>query len=78
VIDEVLGMLVSLFLIPNGLAAVVAAFFFFRFFDIVKPFPARHAERARGGWGVMLDDVVAGVYANACVRLLLFAGERLL
>jgi phosphatidylglycerophosphatase A len=77
VIDEVLGMLVALYLIPNSIPAVAAAFLFFRLFDIVKPFPARLAERARGGWGVMLDDAVAGIYANLAVRALFFLGGNL-
>lgn len=72
VIDEVAGMAVSLFLIPNGVAVVTAAFFLFRFFDIVKPWPVRAAEEGTGVWGIMLDDVLAGVYANLALRLVLF------
>lgn len=67
VVDEIWGMLVSLAFLPPSPAYVVAGFLIFRFFDIVKPFPAKQAERVRGGAGVMLDDGVAGAYA--CIVL---------
>lgn len=69
VVDEVVGMLVSLAFVATSPMAAVAAFLLFRAFDIVKPFPARHAERLPGGWGIMADDVIAGLYANLVVRL---------
>jgi len=76
VIDEVLGMFVALWLVPGGIGSVIAAFFLFRFFDIVKPYPARRVEReAPGAWGVMLDDLVAGVYANIVLRIALLVLE---
>ena len=71
VIDETAGMLVTLAAVPVGFGGAVAGFLAFRLFDIVKPFPARRAERLPGGWGVMADDLVAGVYAQALLRLLL-------
>ena len=64
VIDEVAGQLATLFLIPFSWVFVVAGFVLFRFLDIVKPFPARQAERLPGGWGIMLDDVIVGIYGN--------------
>jgi phosphatidylglycerophosphatase A len=64
VIDEIAGMLVSLLFLPKTWLVILIAFFAFRFFDIVKPYPARQLERVPNGWGIMLDDVVAGVYAN--------------
>ena len=70
IIDEVAGMLVTLFLIPLTFSGVLFGFLAFRFFDIVKPYPARLLERLPGGWGVMMDDLIAGVYANLVVRLL--------
>jgi phosphatidylglycerophosphatase A len=70
VIDEVLGMLVSLLMVPVGWPGAVLAFFLFRFFDVVKPYPANHLERLRGGLGIMSDDAMAGVYANIVLRLL--------
>ena len=74
VIDEVAGMLVTLLAVPVGIVGAVAGFFLFRLFDIVKPFPARQAERLPGGWGVMADDLVAGLYAQVLLRLIVWAG----
>jgi len=71
VIDEVLGMGLALLLVPKKIVYYVIAFVLFRLFDIVKPFPARQAERLPGGWGVMMDDLVAGVYANVVVQVVL-------
>ena len=53
-----------------GLAPILCAFALFRLFDIWKPFPADRAESLPGAWGIMLDDLVAGIYANLSVRLL--------
>lgn len=72
VIDEVAGMLITCFLLPLGIMGIVAAFFAFRLFDIVKPYPAGVAERLPRGWGIMADDVVAGLYAYATIRLLIW------
>lgn len=63
VIDEVVGMLVTMIGLPLTWPAVVAAFLAFRIMDIVKPYPAGRLERLGGGWGIMADDVAAGVYA---------------
>ena len=64
VIDEVVGMWVSLLFLPPTLPAIAVAFVAFRAFDILKPPPAARVEKIPGGWGIMLDDVVAGAYAN--------------
>jgi phosphatidylglycerophosphatase A len=71
VIDEVVGYLAAtLFLAPTW-GHALTAFFVFRILDIVKPFPASYVdERVSGGYGVVLDDVVSGVYANIATRLL--------
>ena len=69
VIDEIAGMLVALFWLPVAWPGLVAGFLAFRIFDIFKPFPARAAERLPAGWGVMADDVVAGLYAYATLRV---------
>jgi len=74
IIDEVAGMLVTLLAVPVGLTGAVVGFFLFRLLDIVKPFPARHAERLPGGWGVMADDLVAGLYAQGLLRVFLWGG----
>jgi len=71
VIDEVLGMLITLWLNPVGWAGALAGFFLFRLLDIVKPFPARQLERLHGGLGVMADDAMAAIYANLVLRALL-------
>ncbi len=70
VIDEVCGFLVCmLFVTPDPLNLAVG-FFLFRFFDIAKPFPVRRAESLSGGYGIVMDDVLAGVYANLCLQVL--------
>jgi phosphatidylglycerophosphatase A len=71
VIDEIVGMWVALLLLPKTVLAYALAFILFRVFDVLKPEPARALERLRGGWGIMLDDVVAGAYANLGAHLLL-------
>ncbi|MHB8173341.1 MAG: phosphatidylglycerophosphatase A family protein [Nitrospirota bacterium] len=71
VIDEIAGILVTLYLIPYDWRWLLAGFILFRLFDITKPFPARRIDqRVKGGWGVMLDDVAAGIYANIALRIL--------
>jgi len=68
VIDEVVGQLLTLLPFPHSNWKWLAGgFLLFRAFDITKPFPARKAERIPGGWGIMLDDVVAGLYG--CIVL---------
>ena len=67
VIDEIVGMWIALLFVPHEIASFVAAFLLFRLFDIIKPFPARQAELLKGGWGIMFDDVFAGIYAGAAV-----------
>lgn len=64
VIDEIVGQLIALSLVPAHPAAVIAGFCLFRFFDILKPFPVGWIDcNLHGGLGIMLDDVVAGLYA---------------
>ncbi len=72
IIDEFSGMLVSLFLLPSGIAYVSSAFLLFRFFDIVKPYPIRRLERLGGGLGIMADDIIAGLYANLILQFVNF------
>lgn len=68
VVDEVMGMCVTLIGAPFTWSVAIAGFFLFRAFDIVKPPPARALEKAHGGWGIMLDDLAAGVYAALVVQ----------
>jgi phosphatidylglycerophosphatase A len=67
VIDEVIGMLITLAVHPVNVAGAVAGFFIFRVLDVVKPWPARRLELLPGGFGVVLDDVMAGVYGNLLI-----------
>ena len=64
IIDEVMGMLITLFLVPVNWIGMLVGFALFRVFDIVKPYPARKLERLPGGLGMMADDAMAAVYAN--------------
>lgn len=61
--DEIVGFLVAMFAVPAGWGWLAAGFLLFRLFDIWKPYPIRRLERMPGGFGVMIDDVLAGVYA---------------
>ncbi|MCX8069941.1 MAG: phosphatidylglycerophosphatase A [Thermodesulfovibrionales bacterium] len=73
VIDEFVGQAVALISIPINFINFFSAFILFRFFDILKPPPIRNIERSiRGGLGVMLDDVLAGIFANLCLQIMLF------
>ena len=72
VIDEIVGMWISLAGVGTGPLPFITAFVLFRLFDVLKPEPARSLERLPRGWGIMLDDVVAGVYANAGTRVVLY------
>jgi phosphatidylglycerophosphatase A len=81
VIDEVAGMLVSVVAVPHAGASpallLASAFFLFRFFDIVKPFPIRQVQELPGGWGVVADDLLAGLATNLVLRLAAWAGAPL-
>ena len=72
VIDEIAGMGISLLFLPVTPAYVIAGFVLFRFFDIVKPFFIRKLEALPGGWGVMMDDVLAGIYTNLILHVALY------
>jgi phosphatidylglycerophosphatase A len=69
VIDEVAGQLLTLLATGASTAGIVLGFLLFRVFDIVKPWPARQFERFPGGYGIMADDLMAGVYAHLLLRL---------
>ena len=72
VIDEVLGMLVTLALVPVSLTGAIVGFVLFRIFDVIKPPPCNALEKLPGGWGVMSDDLMAALYSYACVRVLVW------
>ena len=72
VMDEVVGMLITLAFIPVGWSGALVGFVLFRIFDVIKPFPAGRLEALHGGLGVMADDAMAAVYANLSLRLVLW------
>ena len=69
VIDEIAGFLISMFLVPSGWGFVIAGFFLFRIFDIIKPWPLMQLQDLHGGLGIMLDDVGAGIYTNIVLQI---------
>jgi phosphatidylglycerophosphatase A len=71
VIDEFLGMFITLTAAPNHPAAWILGFLFFRFFDVLKPFPCSWFDQhIHGGFGIMMDDVIAVIYALICLKIL--------
>ena len=73
VLDEVLGMLITLALIPVNITGAIVGFLLFRLLDVIKPWPANRMEALPGGLGVMADDAMAAVYGNIVLRLLVVA-----
>lgn len=71
VIDEVVGQFLVLFRLPSSWPLLIVAFLLFRFFDIFKPFPIKRVEVFPSGWGIMLDDLVAALYAGIIINLYL-------
>lgn len=73
VVDEICGMAIALYAFPFTPVFVVGGFALFRVFDIVKPFPIRWADKKiPGGLGIVLDDVIAGIFANVVMRSIMF------
>ncbi len=72
VIDEAVGMGISLFMLPHSLGLYLMAFLLFRFFDILKPSFIYQVQNLPGGWGIMLDDVLAGLFTLAIVSGIAF------
>ncbi len=75
VIDEVMGFLITLFMIPFSWMALVVGFILNRILDIWKPFPARQSQALSGGWGIMVDDFISSVYSNLLLRLVLWVAR---
>jgi len=71
VIDEACGMLISLFFVPYSIFAVILGFLLFRIADILKPWPARKMERLTGSLGIMFDDIVAALYTNFILQVII-------
>ena len=75
-IDEMVGMWISLILLPKTNLIIAAAFIIWRALDIIKPYPARSLERYKGGFGIMIDDVVSSIYTLIIMHLIVyFLGE---
>jgi phosphatidylglycerophosphatase A len=72
VIDETAGQLLTLFLLPQTWLNLSLGFILFRLFDILKPYPIRRSEKLGGGAGIVVDDLLAGVYASLCLRILTY------
>lgn len=70
VVDEMVGMWISLLFVPCKWWSFLIAFALFRLFDVLKPFPANRCQKLKGGWGIMMDDVIAGAYALIGTHLL--------
>ncbi len=71
IIDEVAGQFITFFMVPISLRTLVAGFFLFRFFDIIKPYPVNDMQQLEGSLGITMDDVIAGVYANCSLFFIL-------
>jgi phosphatidylglycerophosphatase A len=72
IIDEIAGLLLSLYAIRFNMLTCAIGFILFRFFDIAKPFPIRQVEkRLKGGYGIVMDDVLAGIYSNLVLRIII-------
>ena len=73
VIDEVCGIFIVFFGVPLHIISIILGFLVYRIFDIIKPPPAKVLERLKGGYGIMLDDLLCGFYANLILRILMKA-----
>ena len=69
VIDELIGYFIAVLFLPKNLFVLIIAFIIFRFFDIIKPEPVNISQKLPGGWGVIIDDVIAGIYTNMFMQL---------
>jgi phosphatidylglycerophosphatase A len=79
VIDEVVGMLMTMYLVPTSWALAAVAFVVFRALDVVKPYPAGRLERLHGGLGMMADDAMSAIYGNLVMQAVVWmAAERLI
>ncbi len=77
VIDEIVGMLITITLMEKKIVWLAIGFILFRLFDIYKPYPVRLVEKFPRGWGVMIDDVVAGIYSAVSLRLIYWLVEKI-
>lgn len=71
-IDEVTGTWIALVFLPKTIGIALTSFFIWRILDIIKPFPARQSEKLKGGWGIMVDDVISALYTLIIMHLIIF------
>ena len=76
VIDEWVGQWLALLFLPRSGLILLLGFWIFRIMDILKPFPARNSQALKGGWGIMIDDVIAAVYTNITIRLIILINSQ--
>ncbi len=76
--DEVIGMWITLLFVPKKIWWIILAFFIWRAFDILKPFPIRKLESVKNGWGVILDDILAGIYSFIVIQLIIFFFNKII
>ncbi len=72
VIDESVGMTITLIAVPHKLLYFCIGFLLFRVFDILKPYPINISQRLKGGWGIVIDDVIAGMYSSIFLWIFIF------
>ena len=72
VVDEIIGVWINLLFVPLSWQNILIGFVLFRFFDIAKPLGIRKMEAFENGWGVMLDDVLAGIYGNIVLQIMIY------
>lgn len=71
-VDEIVGTWIALIAIPKTFLLIITSFLIWRVLDIIKPFPARSSEKLSGGWGIMIDDVISGIYSLILVHLIVY------
>lgn len=70
-VDEIVGSWIALLFLPKTIGVALTSFFIWRVLDIIKPFPARKSENLKGGWGIMMDDVISGFYTLIIMHILI-------
>lgn len=76
--DEVIGMWLTLLFVPKKIWWIALGFLIFRAFDVWKPFPVRQLESVKNGWGVLLDDVMAGIYSFISLQLIIYFFNKII
>ena len=74
VIDEMVGQWLAIIFLPYSWITLLIGFILFRIFDIFKPYPINRSQKLKAGWGIMIDDVLAGVYANIVLQAIYMSG----